>query len=218
MLVGPGYIELVHEVVDLRRLRLRAVQDQELLGLARLQDQPVRVIHAAEAAVVLGQVAVPRGEASRRESQGHAPIGKHFGLQPGRPALLQRRQVVALHLQRDHPAGGAELGHPFQGGQVVQVQVRPGHEGRLAREPVHGTHVVGFDQVLAIGRDLVHAGHVAAGLQQHLGRQHHFLAGLAQPPGDLQPVGQAQLVAARADGLAEVDHIGRRRGAVVEDR
>src|SRR5574340_1628841 len=76
---GAQFVDLVDEVVHLRRLRLDAVQRQERLAFARLDRQAVGEIHALELAVVLLQVEVARREAARGERQRQAPVGEDFG-------------------------------------------------------------------------------------------------------------------------------------------
>jgi hypothetical protein len=79
---------------------------------------------------------------------------------------------------------------------------------------VHGAHVVGFDAEAAVVDDAAQGLEVGFGFDQHLAGQHDLLAGGGEHVGHLEPVGQAQFVAARADGLAEVDDIQRRLGHV----
>ena len=86
--------------------------------------------------------------------------------------------------------------HPLQGGQVVQVEVRPGDKWHLAGQALHGAHVIGFHRKVAVGRNFVHGAHFGTRLQQHLGGQNHLFACSAQAFGNVQPIGQAQLVAA----------------------
>jgi hypothetical protein len=124
--------------------------------------------------------------------------------------LLNHGQVAALHFQRNDPARGAQPSHPTQRRQVVDIEVWPGHKRHFAGQALHGTHVVGFHQEVAVAGDLVHGADFGAGLQQHLSGQHHLLAGILEHLGHVQPVGQAQFMAARADGFAQVDDVHRR--------
>ena len=203
--------QFVDQVVHAGRLRLDAVEHEELLALAGLEHQAVGVVQAAELAVVLGQVALARGKATRRKRQRHAAIGKHLGLQVLRAVLDQGGEVFVLHLQRCHPARGAQLGQPLQRGLVVNVQVQATHKRALARQALHSTHVVGLDEVIGVGRHLVHGADFHARFEQHLGGQHGLLASRAHQVGDVEPVREAQLLAARAHGFTQVDDVHRRR-------
>ena len=82
------------------------------------------------------------------------------------------------------------------------------------RQQVHGAHVVGFDAEAAVVDDAAQGLEIGFGFDQHLARQHDVLAGGGEGFGDLQPVGQAQFVAAGTHGLAEIDDIHRRVGHV----
>ena len=202
--------ELLHQIADAGRLGLDAVEGEKGLALAGLQQQAVGVLDAAESAVVLGQVVVPCSEAARREGQRHAAEREHLGLQAGGALPQQGLQLGAGHFEGRHPAYGTQVGHPLQRGRVVEVEMRPGHERALPeRGRPHGAHVVGLHQELVPFGDAVHGGCIAAGLDQHLGGEHHLLAGFAQLRGHFEPVSEAQLVAARAHGFAQVDDVHR---------
>jgi hypothetical protein len=89
--------------------------------------------------------------------------------------------------------------------------VRPGDEGQaLVLRHLYRAEVVGLDQPAGIAHQAAHGLEVAFGFEQGLGGEHHFLAGGAQVLRQADPVGGAQLLAARADRLAEVDAIDRR--------
>jgi len=76
-------VEFADQVVDAGGLGLGAVQRKEGLAFAGVQGEAVGVVHAAELAVVLGQVVVAGGEAARRECQRQAAVGKYLGLHAG---------------------------------------------------------------------------------------------------------------------------------------
>ncbi len=97
--------------------------------------------------------------------------------------------------------------------------MRPGDKaqtfiaGHLDRAQIVGLdHAAGFADQAAQGLE------VAFRFEQGLGGEHHFLARLAQILGQADPVGGAQLLAARADRLAEVNAVDGRmlRGLGVE--
>jgi hypothetical protein len=71
----------------------------------------------------------------------------------------------------------------------------------------HRTEVIGLDQSAGIAHQAAHGLEVALGFEQGLGGEHDFLAGGAQVLRQADPVGGTQLLAARADRLAEVDAI-----------
>ena len=204
--------QFLHQVAHMGRLRLDAVEREEGFAFARLQQQAIGVVDAAELAVVLGQIAVACREAARRKRQRHAAQRKHLGLQALRALLLQHLQLGLRHFQRRHPAHCAQIGHPVQRRLVVQVQVRAGDERQLAGHHLHRAHVVGFHQKLAVVDDAARHRSIAAGFHQHLRGQDGLLAGIAQHAGHVDPVGQAQLMPARADRFAQVDHVYRRLG------
>ena len=209
--------ELWQQVVDTGRLGLRAVKHQKAFALAGAHHESVRMGNATELAVVFGQVAVPRGKAARRKRQWHASVSEYLRLQPGGPCLLHQGQVRLTHFQWHDPAFDAQVGHPPQGGRVVNIEVRAGHKGGLAGHAMGRAHVIGFDHEIAIGRNLVQRGDIRPRLNQHLGRKNHFLACITQSLGEGQPVGQTQFTAARAHGFAQINDVDRRgRDGVVE--
>ena len=185
--------------------------------LPRLEHQAVRVVQATETAIVFGQISVACRKASRRERQRHAAVRKHFGLHAFRHPLQDDGQVGALHLQRNDPPGSTQSGHPLQRRQVVDIEVRSGNKRYFPSQTLHCTHIVGFHQKIAVAGDLVHGANLRTRLQQYLRRQHDFLASNPQALGDVEPIGQAQFMAAGADCFAQIDHIyGGRANSVVK--
>ncbi|OIQ76428.1 hypothetical protein GALL_418880 [mine drainage metagenome] len=165
------------QVIDAGRLGLDAVEHQKFFARAGAHQQAIGVLDAFELAVILGQIAVACGKAAGRKRQRHAAIGKHFGLHTFRATLLDQRQIGSTHLQRNDPAPDAQRCHPLQRRQVVDIQMRSGHERYFALQAMHGTHVIGFDHVAAIGGNLVQHRDISTRFNQHLGRQNDLFAG-----------------------------------------
>jgi hypothetical protein len=61
------------EVADFEALHLDTVDRQEILALAGGQFETIRIVDAAEAAIILAEGQRARGEAARRPSHGSRP-------------------------------------------------------------------------------------------------------------------------------------------------
>ena len=169
------------------------------------------MVKALELAVVLVQAVVARSEAARREGQRQLAEGEYLGFHSSRPAAVQGLDHTAGNLQRRNPALGALRGKESQGLFVVDVQVRPGDEAEaMVAGDLDRPEVVGLDHAAGIGDEAAQGFQVALGLEQGLGREHHFLAGLAQILCQSDPVRSAQLLTARANRLAQIDAVDRR--------
>ena len=208
----------IDEVQHAIRLRLDAVEHEEGLALARGERQPVRVIEAAEPAVVLRQIVVARGEAARRERERQPPVGEHLGGHARRLLREDRGQRRTRHLERRHPAIGPQRREERERRGVVDVEVRSGDERRTVGDHVHRAHVVRLEQEAPVGHEPAQRLEVRLRLHQHLRREHDFLAGVGEPRGRVEPVGGPILVPARADGLAQVDAIDGRCGDRLVER
>ena len=94
---------------------------------------------------------------------------------------------------------------------VVDVEVRTGDEPqpRVAGD-LDRAQVVGLDHASGVGDQAAQGLEIAFGFEQGLRREHDFLAGIAQIPGQADPVCRAQLLAARTDRLADVNAVDRR--------
>ncbi len=163
-----------------------------------------------------------RGEAARRKCQRQLAESKHLGFHAGRTGLVQGFDHAAGNLQRRQPALRTLCGEKSQGLFVVDVEVRPGDEGQvLVARHLDGAEVVGLDRAAGLAHQPAHGLEVALGFEQGLGRQHHFLAGLAQIFRQADPVGGAQLLTARTDSFAEIDAVDgrmlRRLGVELHD-
>jgi hypothetical protein len=168
------------------------------------------MVEALELAVVLVQAVVPRREAARREGQRQLAEGEDLGFHAGRTRPVQGLDHAAGDFQRRQPAPGALRGEEGQRVLVVDVEVRPGDDAQaLVLRHLDRTEVVGLDQAAGIGHQPAHGLEVAFRFEQGLGGEHDFLAGFAQVLRQADPVRGAQLLAARADRLAQVDAVDR---------
>ena len=86
------------------RLRLHAVQHEEVLAVLRVEREPVGMVDAAELAVVLGEVVVARGEAAGRDRERQAPVGEDLRLDAGGPLGHHGGDPLARELHGRHPA------------------------------------------------------------------------------------------------------------------
>ncbi|MCY1530603.1 hypothetical protein D9M68_657960 [compost metagenome] len=141
----------------------------------------------AESALVLFQTKVSRGEAARGKRQRHAAPHHDLRLQARRAFLQQARQRLAVHFQRNHEAGRAAPGQPFQGAAMVGVHVRAGYEGTPGQMP-HGAHLPGLDHEILLFAQLLQGAGLGAGLDQRAAGQHHRLAGGAQVARKREPI------------------------------
>jgi hypothetical protein len=122
----------------------------------------------------------------------------------------------AVAFEWRQPAAHAVAGKGGQCRLVVDVEMRPGNEGcvRAAGSDVHRTEVVRFEQAAGDFADFVSQApqrlEVAFRLEQRLRRNDDLLAGGAQVAHQPQPVGRANLLATRADHLADVEDVDRR--------
>ena len=92
---------------------------------------------------------------------------------------------------------------------VVDVQVRTGDE-RATGGDVHCAQIVGFDLAVGFVHQAAQRLQVAFRFEQRLRRDDDFLAGVGEFACQRDPVGHAQLLAARADDLADVDDVDGR--------
>ncbi len=202
------------EVGGLRALHLDAVDPQELPSLARRQRQPVGMLDAAEAALVLRHVQRARGEAARRVRQRQPAPGDDFQFRhvaaTGQQPLAQFGDELAALLDAGHPAPQAVLEQHRQGAVVVDVQAGAGDEGQAAlAAKLHGGQVVGFDQETAVLEHARHRIELGLGLDQGQARQHDLLAGRGQLDREGDPVAGAQFAPLAAHGFAQVDDVDR---------
>jgi hypothetical protein len=206
-------IALRDQALQRRALGLDAVERQEGLALAGLEQQAVGVVAAAELAVVLLQPVVARREAARREGQRQAAEAPDLG-GDGRGLRVDARHRVERQLDRRHPAVGAELRVLLQRVGVVDVEVRAERERFVpaARQHRQRTGVAGLDRELVLLADAAQAAQLGLAHHQRHGGQAHVLAGRAQLARNGQPVLELDLVAARADQLAQHDALHRRVG------
>ena len=203
------------QVADLGGHGLDAVEGEQWLRLLAEQRDALRVVLAAELAVVLGPVLRPRGEAARRVGQRQMAVGEqlHFGPRDlqGIELLQAVLQQAAGALHRRHPALQAALQQLAQGMRVVQVERRPGDEGQAALgEQLHRAHVVGLHQQLAVVAQAAQAGQLGGRLDQRQAGQHQLGAGaFAQFAGQAEPVVQRQRTPFGADRFPQVDDVER---------
>ena len=106
---APRLVEDGDEALHAGRLRLHAVQHEEVLLVLRVEGQAVGVLDAAELAVVLREVVVARREAARRHRERQPPVGEDLGLDAGRGIGHDGRDAFARELHRRHPARRAQL-------------------------------------------------------------------------------------------------------------
>ena len=126
-------------------LGLDAVERQEGEAVLGRDDQSIRVIAAAELAVVLAQIAVIGGETARGIGQRQPPEGEQLAFDPVRARLDQRGGGLAAQFDRQHPAFESAFGEKGQGALVVEIDRVPGDEGP-AFEKIERGEVAGLDQ------------------------------------------------------------------------
>ena len=197
---------LPEQLVDLRGLHLDPVQDQERAVVLGLQGEPVGVLQALQLAVVLGQPVGPGGEAAGGLGEGQTPEGEDLGLDRRRAARLERGEGLPGEFEGHDPAPQPEPGEERERLPVVDVHPGTRDEGS-APEGVQRRRVVRLHQELAVAADPLDRAPVGVGLQDGGGREHDLLARGGEPAGELQPLGEAQVPALRADDLAEIDRV-----------
>lgn len=166
-------------------LRLDAVEREEVLAVAGLQEQAVGIVAAAELAVVLLQAVMPGGEAACRKRQRQSAEAPDLGRKPA-GHRVDAADRIERQLYRRHPAVGAQLGVFGQRGGAVDVQVRA--QGMrapagLAQDLQRGG-VARLDRELVLLADASQGAQLGLAHHQGHGGQAHVLAGGAQLTGD----------------------------------
>ena len=199
-------------------LHLYAVDREERRTVARGERQPVRVLDAAEAAVVLGEIERACREAARGIGERQpAPCGDFEFRQrlAGRAELLDEGTAL---LHAEHQAPESVFAQQSQGGVVVDVERRPADEGQAAlTQQLHRRHVVCFDEEASVPHQPRERRELGLRFEQCQRREHDLAPRAGEFLRECDPVARAELAPFAADRLAQVDHVdGPRRSLVVE--
>ena len=164
------------------------------------------MVEAFELAVVLVQVVVASREAAGGKSERNLAEGEDLRFDAGWTAGVQGFNHRSRAFERRYPALEAEAGERSQRRFVVDVEMRARDEIMAAHE-VDRTEIVGFKHAARVIDQAAQRLEIAFRFKQSLGGDDDLFAGIGQVARQANPVGCAQLLAARADDFADVDDV-----------